>query len=53
MLTYNYVGFGILTAVAMQSSVFWDITPCNPLKLNRRFGITYHLDFQTRLPTSC
>jgi hypothetical protein len=24
----------------MQSSIFWDITPCSPLKINRRFGGT-------------
>jgi hypothetical protein len=22
----------------MKSSIFWDITPCSPLKVNRRFG---------------
>jgi hypothetical protein len=25
-------GFEVLTAVVMRSSVFWDITPCSPLK---------------------
>jgi hypothetical protein len=29
------LGFEVLTAV-----VFWDITPCNPLTINRRFGGT-------------
>jgi hypothetical protein len=29
-----YVGFEVLTAVVMKSSIFWDITPCNPLKVN-------------------
>jgi hypothetical protein len=24
------VGFGLITAVVMKSSVFWDITPCTP-----------------------
>jgi hypothetical protein len=24
----------------MKSSIFWDITPCSPLKVNRRFGGT-------------
>jgi hypothetical protein len=24
-----YVGFEVLTAVVMKSSIFWDITPCN------------------------
>jgi hypothetical protein len=29
--------------VVMKSTIFWDITPCNPLKVERRFGGTYHL----------
>jgi hypothetical protein len=28
----------VLTAVVMKSFVFWDITPCSPLSINRRFG---------------
>jgi hypothetical protein len=28
------VGFEVLTAVVMKSSIFWDITPCSPLKVN-------------------
>jgi hypothetical protein len=31
------VRFEILTAMVMNSSIFWDITPCSPLKVNRRF----------------
>jgi hypothetical protein len=31
-----------------EESVFWDITPCSPLKVNRRFGGTYHLHLQGR-----
>jgi hypothetical protein len=27
----------------LKSTIFWDITPCNPLKLSRRFGGTYRL----------
>jgi hypothetical protein len=30
----------------MNSSVFWDITPCSPLKVNRRFGGTCRLHLQ-------
>jgi hypothetical protein len=30
----------------MKSSVFWDITPCRPLKVSRRFGGTCHLQLQ-------
>jgi hypothetical protein len=39
----NYVGFEILTAVVMKSTIFWDVTPCSPLSVNRRFGGTYRL----------
>jgi hypothetical protein len=35
-----YVLFGVLTAVVMKSSVFRDITPCSPLRVNGRFGGT-------------
>jgi hypothetical protein len=28
------VGFGILRAVAMKSSIFWDIMPCRLVKVN-------------------
>jgi hypothetical protein len=38
----------ILTAVTMRSSIFWDITPCSPLKVNRRFGGTHRLHLQGR-----
>jgi hypothetical protein len=31
---YIYVGFEILIAVVTKSSIFWDITPCSPLKAN-------------------
>jgi hypothetical protein len=27
----------------MKSTIFWDITPCSSLKVNRRFGGTYCL----------
>jgi hypothetical protein len=32
----------------MESSIFWDITPCSPLKVNRRLGGTCCLHFQGR-----
>jgi hypothetical protein len=32
----HYVGFEVLTPVVMKSAVFWDITPCSPLKVNQR-----------------
>jgi hypothetical protein len=34
---YNFrkdVGFEIITAVVIRSSVFWDIMPCSPLRVN-------------------
>jgi hypothetical protein len=30
----------------MKSCIFWDITPCSPLKVNRRFGGTCRLVFR-------
>jgi hypothetical protein len=30
------VAFEALIAMTMKSSVFWDITPCSPVKLNKR-----------------
>jgi hypothetical protein len=44
----NFVWFEVLTAVVMKSSVFWDITPCIPLKFNQRFGGTCRLHLQGR-----
>jgi hypothetical protein len=41
-----HVGFEVLTAVNMKSIIFWDITPCSPLGVNRRFGGTYRLVLQ-------
>jgi hypothetical protein len=39
----------IVTAVVMKSSIFWDITSCSPVKVNRRFGGTYRLHLQGRI----
>jgi hypothetical protein len=39
----DLVGFEVLTAVVMKSNIFWDITPCSPLQVNRHFGGTYRL----------
>jgi hypothetical protein len=36
-----YVGFEVLTAVVMKSTIFWDITSCSPLYFKRCFGGTY------------
>jgi hypothetical protein len=34
--------------MALKSTIFWDITPCSPLKVNRRFGGTCRLHLQGR-----
>jgi hypothetical protein len=34
------IGFEVLTPVVMKSTIFWDMTPCSPLRVNRRFGGT-------------
>jgi hypothetical protein len=42
------VGFGVVTAVVMKSTTFWDIRPWSPLSVNRRFGGTYRLHHHGR-----
>jgi hypothetical protein len=37
------VGLEVLAAVVQESLIFWDITPCSPLKVYRRFGGTLFL----------
>jgi hypothetical protein len=39
-------GFQILIAVFINTFIFWNIIPCDPLKVNRRFGRTYGLHIQ-------
>jgi hypothetical protein len=29
---FSYVGFEVLTAVVMKSSIIWDITACSPVE---------------------
>jgi hypothetical protein len=42
---YILIGFEVLTPVVMKSYIFWDITQCSPLKVNRHFGgiCSFHL----------
>jgi hypothetical protein len=47
-MTFLLVRFEVLTPVVVRSTMSWDITPCSPLKVNRRFGATYHLRLQGR-----
>jgi hypothetical protein len=42
------LGFEVLTAVVMKSSIFWDITPYVPFKINRHFGGTCSFHRQGR-----
>jgi hypothetical protein len=44
----GYILFEVLTAVVMNSLIFWDITPCSPLKVNWCFGRTCRLHLQGR-----
>jgi hypothetical protein len=39
----EFVGFEVLTAVVMKTSVFWDITLCRPLKIYECFGEMWDL----------
>jgi hypothetical protein len=42
-MTYEkekYTGFEVLTAVVIKSYICWDVTPCSPLKVDRRVGGT-------------
>jgi hypothetical protein len=49
LLKKGYVGFEVLIAVIVKSIIiFWDITPCSPLKINGRIRGTYLLHFQGR-----
>jgi hypothetical protein len=34
MIDWKCVCFEVLTALVMKSSIFWDITPCSPLKVS-------------------
>jgi hypothetical protein len=36
----SYVGIEVLTPVVMKIPVFWDMTPCSPLKVNGHLGRT-------------
>jgi hypothetical protein len=43
---FNEDRFEVLAEVVMRSSIFWDITPCSPAKVNRRFEGKYILHLQ-------
>jgi hypothetical protein len=37
------VRFQVLTVMVLEGSISWDTTPCDPLKINLRFGGLCHL----------
>jgi hypothetical protein len=39
--------------MVMKSTIFWDITSCSPLSVNRRFGGTYRLHLRGRKNKLC
>jgi hypothetical protein len=40
------IGYEVITAVTMMSSVVWDITLCSAAKVNQSFGGTYCFHLQ-------
>jgi hypothetical protein len=50
IITLYNVGFEVLTPVVMKSFIFWDITSCCLLKVNRRLGGTCRFHLQGRKP---
>jgi hypothetical protein len=46
--SYLVIGFEVLIPVVLKRSIFWNITPCSPLKVNRCFGGTCLLHLQGR-----
>jgi hypothetical protein len=41
-------GYEVLTAVIMDSTIFWDITPFSSMNVNRSFGGTCRLHLEGR-----
>jgi hypothetical protein len=41
---FKCVGFEVLTAVVMKSSIFWDITPCSLLKASLAYSSTLTME---------
>jgi hypothetical protein len=45
----SLVGFELVTAMIMKTSVFWYIIPCGLLEVNGYFGGRYRLHLQARI----
>jgi hypothetical protein len=43
--------FDICTAMTINSTAFWRVTPCSLVEVYRRFGGTYYLHLHTRRVT--
>jgi hypothetical protein len=44
----EYSEFQVLRALIMNSTIFYNITLCNPVEVHRRFGGKYGLQLQER-----
>jgi hypothetical protein len=44
----NDVGLEVLSAVIIKTSIFWNITSCSPLRVNRRLGGIYRIHLRGR-----
>jgi hypothetical protein len=47
LISFNDIGFEVLTTVAMRSAIFWPVTRCTSER-PRRFEETYRLSLQVR-----
>jgi hypothetical protein len=43
---FVYVKFEVLSAVTVNSTVLWNVTPCSTTEVRRCFGVTYYLHLQ-------
>jgi hypothetical protein len=50
---YNSTNGNSKPISVMKNTIFWDITPCSPLSVNRRFGWTYRLHLQGQRNAAC
>jgi hypothetical protein len=49
VMVKGLLGIEVLTAMIMKSSIFWYITSCGSLKVNRHFGVTHSLHLHGRI----
>jgi hypothetical protein len=45
-LNVSHNGLQVLTLASMKMSVFWDVSPCSLIKIDRRFRDDYSLRHQ-------